>query len=121
VPFSLFNPYTETLKLDSRLFQIGDRSIKVQQHWQPGGRGGTDIGFGASVYDCSIVLSYFLSDVIANEINGHSVIELGCGKIVSMSAVFCMFQFVCGDNLCRSWFGVASVSVCTAAAAGGCH
>jgi len=83
VPFSLFNPYTETLKLDCRLFQFGSKLIKVQQHWQPGGRGGTDIGFGASVYDCSIVLSYFLCD-IADEINGRSVIELGCGMFVSI-------------------------------------
>ena len=80
VPFSLFNPYTETLKLDSRLFQFGDKSIRIQQKWQPGGRGGTGIGFGASVYDCSIVLSYFLCD-ISDQINGASMIELGCGML----------------------------------------
>lgn len=93
VPFSLFNPYTETLKLESRLFQFGPKLIKVQQHWQPGGRGGTDIGFGASVYDCSIVLSYFLYD-IADQISGRTVIELGCGKVCALH-IHIRVQYLC--------------------------
>ena len=50
------------------------------------GKGGTEIGFGASVYDCSIVLSEFLKLSTENGDNhstsivaGKSVIELGCG------------------------------------------
>lgn len=82
VPFSMFNPYTEMLKLDKRLFRFHNDSISItmDQDWKPGGRGGTNIGFGASVYDCSIVLAYFLSlESISREIKGKTVIELGCG------------------------------------------
>jgi hypothetical protein len=63
VEFSYCNPFNESLKLSNRLFQFENRQITMDQQWQPGGKGGTAIGFGASVYDCSIVLSYFLETI----------------------------------------------------------
>lgn len=63
VEFSLCNPFTETLKLPDRMFQFDQRQLVIDQQWKPGGKGGTSIGFGASVYDCSVVLAYFIQSV----------------------------------------------------------
>ena len=35
----------------------------MQQQWEKGGQGGTTIGFGASVYNCAIVLAYYIESI----------------------------------------------------------
>lgn len=62
VPYSLYNPFQDQLRCEDRMITIGPTDLHVKQAWQAGGRGGTDIGFGASVYDSSIVLSLFVND-----------------------------------------------------------
>lgn len=60
------------------MFSFFGSSLRLRQAWAPGGKGGTDIGFGASVYDASIVLSYYLESqpsVVHNKV----VLDLGCG------------------------------------------
>ncbi|GLE10484.1 hypothetical protein PINS_up022629 [Pythium insidiosum] len=78
VPFSFLNPYHDALRDELRRFPIADRQILIQQAWQPDGKGGTAIGFGASVYDAAIALSLFL-DSHRDLVQGKRVIELGCG------------------------------------------
>ena len=88
VLFSYCNPFTEALKLKDRLFRFNDTDIKIQQQWEAGGKGGTTIGFGASVYDCSIVLSYFLCSIECEKnLQNKSIIELGCGP--ALASVVC--------------------------------
>ena len=87
VLFSYASPFTDRLQAEERLFTFASSpekenskdsevTVKIKQKWAPG-RGGTDIGFGASVYDCSIVLSNYLA--ATDIVRGRSVLELGCG------------------------------------------
>jgi predicted nicotinamide N-methyase len=78
VVYSESNPFFESLKSDSRLFSCFQRSLCIQQRWESGGRGGTNIGFGASVYDASFILAWYLKE---NEflMNDRSAVEIGCG------------------------------------------
>jgi len=60
VIFSHASPYAESIKLESRIITISDKDILMKQQWKDGGRGGTTLGFGASVYNASIVLANFI-------------------------------------------------------------
>lgn len=52
-------------------------------------KGGTTIGFGASVYDCSFVLAHYLEQY-PSTIKDKIVVELGCGPgLASMGSVLC--------------------------------
>jgi ribosomal protein L11 methylase PrmA len=68
------------------------------------GKGGTEIGFGASVYDSSIVMSEFLQepgdDSSSSIVAGKSVVELGCGPgLNSITATLARAAFVyCTDG-----------------------
>eukprot|EP01036_Dinobryon_divergens_P034100 gene34099-44057_t len=76
-------PITVTLTLPKRDFFFFHRKITIKQKWEPGGKGGTEIGFGASVYDSSIVMAEFLQEPVLvgveSHVAGKSVVELGCG------------------------------------------
>lgn len=79
----------DSLKLDSRQFNFFGKEISIKQGYEEGGKGGTDIGFGASVYNGSFVLS----DYVRNHtyiVRDKNTIELGGGpgllSIVSMMA-----------------------------------
>jgi hypothetical protein len=62
VPFSYASPFHDALRLEERLFDLGvGRMVRVRQAWKNDGRGGSVLGFGASVYDGSFVLSHFLA------------------------------------------------------------
>jgi hypothetical protein len=62
VPFSYSSPYHDALKLEERLFDVGvGKMIRIRQAWKNDGKGGSALGFGASVYDGSFVLSHFLA------------------------------------------------------------
>lgn len=60
VLYSHSNPFVDTLKLEERNLCFFGKALKIKQAWSADGRGGTDIGFGASVYNCSLVLSLYL-------------------------------------------------------------
>jgi predicted nicotinamide N-methyase len=66
------------LSLDSRTFDFCRESIKIKQQWQADKRGGTDIGFGASVYNGAFVLSAYLESH-PDLVKGKKLIELGSG------------------------------------------
>lgn len=76
VIFSLSSPYSDVLKVENRLFTIFNQNITLKQQWKPGGNGGTEIGFGASVYNSSIVLSYFI-EYIQESLCNKIGIEIG--------------------------------------------
>ena len=63
VPFSHSSPFADVLQQEKRYFTFFDKTVVMQQQWEEGGRGGTSIGFGASVYNCAIVLSYFIESI----------------------------------------------------------
>ncbi|TMW55061.1 hypothetical protein Poli38472_013823 [Pythium oligandrum] len=78
VPFSFRNPFHDALRDEIRRFPIAKRQIMIRQGWKNDGKGGTTLGFGASVYDAAIALSLYLEahcDLVRNK----RVIELGCG------------------------------------------
>ncbi|DBA04426.1 TPA: hypothetical protein N0F65_010022 [Lagenidium giganteum] len=78
VPFTYANPFHDALRDEQRLFFIADRRVVISQGWKDDGKGGTAIGFGASVYDAAICLSLYL-DAHPDLVHGKRVIELGCG------------------------------------------
>ena len=84
--FSLASPFHDSLQSDFRLFSLFSRSIRMQQQWTPDGKGGTEIGFGASVYNCSIVLATYL-EMNPWVVTDRICVELGCGPgLVSVAA-----------------------------------
>jgi hypothetical protein len=67
VVFSHASPFSDTLQLDSRIFTFLGSDVVMNQKWKSGGKGGTDIGFGASVYNSSIVLAHYVESM-CNEV-----------------------------------------------------
>ncbi|KAF1795356.1 S-adenosyl-L-methionine-dependent methyltransferase [Phytophthora cactorum] len=78
VPFSFRNAFHDALRDATRWFPIAGKRIRIDQAWQSDGRGGTALGFGASVYDAAIALSLYLA-AHPDLVKGNRVIELGCG------------------------------------------
>ncbi|KAL3673378.1 hypothetical protein V7S43_001093 [Phytophthora oleae] len=78
VPFSFRNPFHDALRDATRWFPIAGKRIRIDQAWQSDGKGGTALGFGASVYDAAIALSLYLASH-PDLVEGNRVIELGCG------------------------------------------
>ncbi|KAL4095827.1 hypothetical protein PRIC1_009194 [Phytophthora ramorum] len=78
VPFSFRNPFHDALQDATRWFPIAGKRIRIDQAWQGDGRGGTALGFGASVYDAAIALSLYLA-AHRDLVKGNRVVELGCG------------------------------------------
>nr|CCA17001.1 conserved hypothetical protein [Albugo laibachii Nc14] len=78
VPYCALNPFHDGLRDAKRVIQVGSHSIEIAQRWKNDGKGGTALGFGASVYDAAIVLALYLAhnpDYVRNK----NVLELGCG------------------------------------------
>ncbi|CAM9933485.1 unnamed protein product [Ectocarpus sp. 12 AP-2014] len=73
---SYASPFTDQLQLKDRLFTIDGKLLKIQQAWKGDGKGGTDIGFGASVYPAAYVLAEYL-ERHPYLVRGKRVIELG--------------------------------------------
>lgn len=60
----------------------------IEQAWKADGRGGTALGFGASVYDAAFVLGDYVHRNSATTVAGKRVIELGAGLgFTSLAAV----------------------------------
>ncbi|CAI5742796.1 unnamed protein product [Peronospora destructor] len=78
VPYSFRNPFHVALRDATRWFPIAGKRIRIDQAWQSDGRGGTTLGFGASVYDSAIALSLYLA-AHRDLVKGKRIIELGCG------------------------------------------
>jgi len=53
----------------------GKDEVRIKQRWRADGKGGTKLGFGASVYPASIVLANFL----VGKLEGKRIVEVGCG------------------------------------------
>ena len=67
VVFSYSSPFHDKLTSNERYFTISNKLLKISQKYQSDGKGGTSIGFGASVYDCSFILAYYL-EIYPNEV-----------------------------------------------------
>ncbi|KAG1693119.1 hypothetical protein DVH05_023898 [Phytophthora capsici] len=78
VPFTFRNPFHDALRDATRWFPIAGKRIRIDQAWQNDGKGGTALGFGASVYDAAIALSLYLASRL-ELVEGNRIIELGCG------------------------------------------
>ncbi|GMH50461.1 hypothetical protein TrLO_g8173 [Triparma laevis f. longispina] len=66
----------DTLKLETYSLSLTpDITLTLEQRYLPDKKGGTDLGFGASVYPCSVVLSLYIYDHIYQ----GSFLELGSG------------------------------------------
>lgn len=89
VPFSFRNPFHDALRDATRWFPIAAKRLRIDQGWKPDGRGGTSIGFGASVYDAAVLLALYLESH-KDDVLGKRVIELGCGPgLVGIAAAHC--------------------------------
>jgi hypothetical protein len=100
VPFSLRGDWAAVRSLPQRLFslqrcdEIGgrdawrqERVVRIHQGWRDDGRGGSDLGFGAAVYDSAVALSMLLRSEADSLCAGQRVAELGCGTgLVSIAA-----------------------------------
>lgn len=84
---------TNSLNADSRIFDLNGKLIRIKQEWKPDGRGGTGIGFGASIYDCSFVLLDYLQNNL-HIIERKSVLEIGCGTGFTSIAVAMLGAFL---------------------------
>lgn len=60
VLFSHASPFQDSHQLSERIVCVFDKVLTISQRWKAGGKGGTDIGFGAVVYHCAVVLSLYL-------------------------------------------------------------
>lgn len=78
VAFSYRNPFHDALRDETRWFPLAGRRVQIAQRWRADGRGGTRLGFGASVYDASVLLALFL-ETNRQLVRGRRVLELGCG------------------------------------------
>lgn len=87
VLYTAKSPHVEELKRGShRQFSIGEHIVTMKQRWQPGGDGGTALGFGASVYDAAFVLADHLHRG-GVPLAGKRVVELGTGPgLVAVAA-----------------------------------
>jgi predicted nicotinamide N-methyase len=87
VLYTAKSPHVEELKRGpQRHFRIGEHTVTMKQRWQPGGYGGTALGFGASVYDAAFVLADHLHRG-GVPLEGKRVVELGTGPgLVAVAA-----------------------------------
>lgn len=80
VPYSAANPFADALKLPERLFAVSGVDVVIKQRWKADGRGGSSLGFGASVYESALVLAdWLLSDVGVHLTRHARILELGAG------------------------------------------
>lgn len=86
VPFSLASPFHDALREPERCVSIAGRDFRIAQAWKADGRGGTDLGFGASLYPSAIVLADFLATHADELVKGKRVVELGAGLGLSAMA-----------------------------------
>ncbi|GMH78361.1 hypothetical protein TrST_g3550 [Triparma strigata] len=77
VPYDPTSKLSPTLKQSTFHLSLSPTIyLTLNQAYQPDSKGGTSLGFGASVYPCSIVLSLYIFDHLPEE---GRFIELGAG------------------------------------------
>ncbi len=79
VVFSYASPFTDRIRSEQRLFTFYNLNLVMKQKWESGGKGGSNIGFGCSVYDGSFVLASYLERYKEDLLVGRKVVELGSG------------------------------------------
>ena len=78
VPFSHTANWSEALKLPKRNITLFNRNLVLEQDWKDDGKGGSNLGFGASIYPSAILLaSYFEKN--QQIMKNKTVLELGAG------------------------------------------
>ena len=87
VPFSYNNPFWDGLQAEERCYDVAGIQLSVRQQWKPDGRGGSRLGFGASVYDAAFVLSHFLAVLRPGLLPGRTVLDIGTG--LGLSSLAC--------------------------------
>ena len=94
---------TDSLMIPLRTFKFFDKDVRIKQAWTSGGRGGSAIGFGCSVYNCSFVLSHYL-EAHPQVLSDKHVLELGCGPgllsiVAGLSGVAASVCATDGDDI----------------------
>jgi len=87
VPFTYNNPFWDGLQAEQRCYDVAGVELSLRQDWKPDGRGGSNLGFGASVYDAAFVLSHFLAVLAPGVLPGRSVLDIGTG--LGLSSLAC--------------------------------
>ena len=84
--------WSEALKVDERVISLFGRDLKFRQRWKADGKGGSSIGFGASVYPACILLTDYLGSEECGKhyVGGKRVLELGCG--VGLGGIGCVLS-----------------------------
>lgn len=71
-----------------RQYRLGERLVTVQQRWKDDRKGGSKLGFGASVYDSAFLLADFCQRHV--DVGGKRVVELGAGLgLTSIGVALC--------------------------------
>lgn len=100
VPHSYNFAHDAHLRLPQRLItlpSVGD--VDIAQRYKADGRGGTALGFGASVYHSAVVLAYHVAEHAAGLVQGRRVLELGAGTgFVSVVAACVGGRVTCTDG-----------------------
>ena len=83
--------WSEALKVDERVISLFGKDLKIKQRWKADGKGGSSIGFGASVYPACILLTQYLAldECGRHFVEGKRVLELGGG--VGLGGIGCRF------------------------------
>merc|ERR1712086_392826 len=79
VPFDYSIASATSRSMDERTFEVASHRVTIEQAFKEDGKGGTDIGFGANVYNSSFVLSAYLAEHLTDKVRGSRVVEVGCG------------------------------------------
>ena len=84
--------WSEALKVDERVISLFGKDLKIKQRWKADGKGGSSIGFGASVYPACILLTQYLAldECGRHFVKGKRVLELGGG--VGLGGIGCVLS-----------------------------
>lgn len=94
-------PFTDALRLPERYFDVRGVALTIKQQWKDDGRGGSALGFGASVYESAFVLADWLLGEGKHLCEGRQVLELGAGlglTSIAVSLAGSSFSVVCTDG-----------------------
>jgi predicted nicotinamide N-methyase len=103
VIFSYSSPFTDKIREDKRFFTFFGQNVTMMQKWAPGGKGGSSIGFGCSVYDGSFLLAEYLERHAFEFLLGKKIVEIGSGPgLISVASSLGNADLVCctdGDEI----------------------
>jgi hypothetical protein len=99
VPYSLSSPFHDSLKVQDRFFPFFQRTLHLEQDWKPDGTGGTSLGYGASVYNSSIVLASFIESMATAEAEEAKVDRDGSRRTTEVFVDKIAIEIGCGPAL----------------------